>query len=95
MKTNITINAENGFPYLGNGINFTEELFGIKFDANLIQKTYKTTLKFDLKSHPDTPKITPKFTQNRSQIHLKWGLGPHGRPQGATRVTGSDQDPLF
>ena len=39
MKTNITINAENGFPYLGNGINFTEELFGIKFNANLIQKT--------------------------------------------------------
>ena len=39
MKTNITINAENGFPYLGNGINFTEELFGIRFDANLIQKT--------------------------------------------------------
>jgi len=39
LKTNITINAESGFPYLGNGINFSEELFGIKFDANLIQKT--------------------------------------------------------
>ena len=39
MKSNILINTDNKFPYLGNGINFDEKLFGLTFDASLIQKT--------------------------------------------------------
>ena len=39
MKSNIIINTNSKFPYLGNGINFDEELFGLKFNAKLIQKT--------------------------------------------------------
>ena len=30
---------ENNFPYLGNGIDFKESIFGLEFDAALIQKT--------------------------------------------------------
>ncbi len=39
MKSAISINTNSHFPYLGNGIEFTEELFGLKFNAKLIQKT--------------------------------------------------------
>ena len=39
MKHNITINTEHNFPYLGNGINFDETCFNLKFDASIIQKT--------------------------------------------------------
>ena len=39
MKSNISINTDNHFPYLGNGIQFNEHLFGLEFDANLIQQT--------------------------------------------------------
>jgi hypothetical protein len=39
MKSNILINTDNKFPYLGNGINFDEKLFGLTFNADLIQKT--------------------------------------------------------
>ena len=39
MKSNILIDIDNKFPYLGDGINFDEKLFGLKFDATLIQKT--------------------------------------------------------
>ena len=39
MKSNIAISTENHFPYLGNGIQFNESLFGLDFDADLIQKT--------------------------------------------------------
>ena len=39
MKSNIVISTENHFPYLGNGIQFNESLFGLNFDADLIQKT--------------------------------------------------------
>ena len=39
MKKNITINYSNGFPCLGNGIDFTEECFGLQFNAALIQQT--------------------------------------------------------
>tara|TARA_B100001093_G_scaffold456113_1_gene466801 strand:+ start:7823 stop:9418 length:1596 start_codon:yes stop_codon:yes gene_type:complete len=39
MKYNISINADSTFPYLGHGINFDEKLFGLTFDAKLIQKT--------------------------------------------------------
>ena len=39
MKSNISINTDDHFPYLGNGIQFNEHLFGLDFDANLIQQT--------------------------------------------------------
>ena len=39
MKSNISINTDDHFPYLGNGIQFNEHLFGLEFDANLIQQT--------------------------------------------------------
>ena len=39
MKSNISINTNSHFPYLGNGIEFTENLFGLEFNAELIQKT--------------------------------------------------------
>ena len=39
MKSNIAISTDSHFPYLGNGIQFNESLFGIDFDADLIQKT--------------------------------------------------------
>ena len=39
MKHNITINTDHNFPYLGNGINFDETCFNLKFDASTIQKT--------------------------------------------------------
>ena len=39
MKSNIVISTENHFPYLGNGIQINESLFGIYFDAHLIKKT--------------------------------------------------------
>ncbi len=39
MKSDIKISTENHFPYFGNGIQFREHLFGLEFDANLIQKT--------------------------------------------------------
>ena len=39
MKSNIKISTENHFPYFGNGIQFREHLFGLEFDADLIQKT--------------------------------------------------------
>ena len=39
MKNHIEINNHGHFPYFGNGINYHEELFGLKFDAQLIQKT--------------------------------------------------------
>ena len=39
MKSNILISTDNHFPYLGNGIQFREHLFGLEFDADLIQKT--------------------------------------------------------
>ena len=39
MKKNITINMKNDFPYFGNGIDFKESIFGLEFDASLIQKT--------------------------------------------------------
>ena len=39
MKKNITIDYSNGFPCLGNGIDFTEECFGLQFNAALIQQT--------------------------------------------------------
>ena len=39
MKSNILISTDNHFPYLGNGIQFSEHLFGLEFDADLIQKT--------------------------------------------------------
>jgi len=39
MKSNISINTEDYFPYLGNGIQFNEHLFGLEFDASLIQQT--------------------------------------------------------
>ena len=39
MKSNIQISTENHFPYLGNGIQFNESLFGLDFDADLILKT--------------------------------------------------------
>ena len=39
MKSNISIITTDHFPYLGNGIQFNENLFGLEFDANLIQQT--------------------------------------------------------
>ena len=39
MKKNITINMKNDFPYFGNGIDFKESIFGLNFDATLIQRT--------------------------------------------------------
>ena len=39
MKSNIVISTDNHFPYLGKGIQFNENLFGLDFDAELIQKT--------------------------------------------------------
>ena len=39
MKSNILIKTDDHFPYLGNGIQFNEHLFGLEFDANLIQQT--------------------------------------------------------
>ena len=39
MKKNITINMKNDFPYFGNGIDFKESIFGLEFDAALIQQT--------------------------------------------------------
>ena len=39
MKSDIKISTENHFPYFGNGIQFSEHLFGLEFDADLIQKT--------------------------------------------------------
>ncbi|MAQ72028.1 MAG: hypothetical protein CMG20_00440 [Candidatus Marinimicrobia bacterium] len=39
MKQNITIKTDKNFPYLGQGINFNETCFNLKFDASIIQKT--------------------------------------------------------
>lgn len=39
MKSNISIKTDKHFPFLGNGINFDEEIFGLRFNAKLIQKT--------------------------------------------------------
>ena len=39
MKSNIEISTDNHFPFFGNGIQFNEHLFGLKFNAELIQKT--------------------------------------------------------
>jgi hypothetical protein len=39
MKQNITIKTDKNFPYLGQGIDFNETCFNLKFDASIIQKT--------------------------------------------------------
>ena len=39
MKSNIEISTDNHFPFFGDGIQFNEHLFGLKFNAELIQKT--------------------------------------------------------
>jgi len=39
MKQNITIKTDKNFPYLGQGIDFNETCFNLRFDASIIQKT--------------------------------------------------------
>jgi hypothetical protein len=85
LKNHIEINNHGHFPYLGHGIHFHEELFGLKFDALLVQKTSdfiwsndSTLPKFTCKPLPGKFSVISELAQNMT-VHLNGNKGLIGK----------------